>query len=405
MPLNLNEIKKILLNFFKKEDIDYLLTKFTPSGEIAKKGENVTLLDYNPTLIQIIDYSLINLEEDKFLELLNLLGEYFLFHGDLNSAKSVFLFSHEYSVKRSHLFVYSSYSLLSLGDIYSRHAEWKSSIYYIQEAKKCFKKQKDYVGMARCENLMGTILGDKGKLDKALEHFEKSLSYLNIHSDDTLSGMIEINLGIIYSILGKFDIAYTYYQRALFVFQSFNDIQRIVEVKNNLALYYTFKKDFLTALETFDESIKMSTTDKLIYSLGIAYAGKAYIHTVLKDLPAASAYADKAREISESINDKLTLADVYKIMGIIERDKKNYEAAIKFFELSLNLNKELKNTLNEAETLMEYGTLYVMQNDKKALQFFKKSLIKFKLINSSFMIKKVNGLIKDFTQKTTSKIL
>ncbi len=53
--------------------------------------------------------------------------------------------------------------------------------------------------------------------------------------------------------------------------------------------------------------------------------------------PLANAFADKSMEVAHKINDKLTIAEVYKIKGIIQRTVKNFILAENYFETSLRL--------------------------------------------------------------------
>ena len=62
-------------------------------------------------------------------------------------------------------------------------------------------------------------------------------------------------------------------------------------------------------------------------TLGLSYLSKAYIYTLLHDYQLASAFADKAMEVCNRLNDRLSIADIYKIKGIVERSLKNYSAA------------------------------------------------------------------------------
>jgi len=62
-------------------------------------------------------------------------------------------------------------------------------------------------------------------------------------------------------------------------------------------------------------------------------------------------------DVAIKIEDKLTIADVYKVIGTIERNQMHYDSADKYLNISLRLNNELENRLNTAETSFEYGIL------------------------------------------------
>ena len=72
-------------------------------------------------------------------------------------------------------------------------------------------------------------------------------------------------------------------------------------------------------------------------------------------------------EISHKINDTLSIADIYKIKGMIQNDLENFELSEELFENSVRLNEDLGSNLNKAESINELNSLYEKTNrsDKK----------------------------------------
>jgi tetratricopeptide (TPR) repeat protein len=99
-------------------------------------------------------------------------------------------------------------------------------------------------------------------------------------------------------------------------------------------------------------------------------------------------------EICYNLNDRLSIADIYKIKGIIERNLSNFKLAENYLLTSLRINRELNNALNRAETLFELGNLYIDMGQKnKALENFLASMEYFQNINLTGMIKKLKEAI------------
>lgn len=63
-------------------------------------------------------------------------------------------------------------------------------------------------------------------------------------------------------------------------------------------------------------------------------------------------------EIAYKINDVLSIADVYKIKGMIQNDLENFELSEELFENSVRLNDDLGSNLNKAESINELSSLY-----------------------------------------------
>ena len=153
-------------------------------------------------------------------------------------------------------------------------------------------------------------------------------------------------------------------RRALVIFEQTHDMNRIAELRQNIGMLFTQKGDYNSALYEFDKGIVLSNEQGFLSKLGIAYLSKAFVLTQLKDYPLASVFASRAMEICSKLNDRLSMADIYKIQGIIEKNQSNYKLSENYFLTSLRINQELSNNLNKAETLYELGKLYFVMNQK-----------------------------------------
>ena len=93
-------------------------------------------------------------------------------------------------------------------------------------------------------------------------------------------------------------------------------------------------------------------------------------------------------DVAIKIEDRLTIADVYRVIAIIEKNYKHYDLAEKYLNISLRLNDEIKNRLNTAETSYEFGLLYKESgNNKEKDDWLKKALKYYEEIKA---VQKVN---------------
>ena len=96
----------------------------------------------------------------------------------------------------------------------------------------------------------------------------------------------------------------------------------------------------------------------------ISYIGKAFIYTKLKNIILADAFTDKAMEIACKINDTLSIADIYRIKGIIQSNLNNYDLSEEFFENSIRLNDDFDSKYSKAESSKELGNLLTAEERK-----------------------------------------
>lgn len=399
-------VEEALKNFFDKSATKDFFNKLTgeiPSREATKDSsikDRIIEISTSPQtryqLDQLITFAESRLPEDKLIEFLIYLGQHTIIAGENPIAIEI----HEKIIRlcsdKTEMADITANALLAIGEIYSRQAQWELSITYLDKSIKIFRDENDTKGNIHCQNILGTIHGDQGNLNKAKEHFENALIALQEIKDTTLIGTIEINLGIINNMQGNYNEALSFLKRALLNFEKVGELRRVAEIKQNLGMVYTKKKEYSTAINEFNESIELSIRSSYLQNLGIAYINKAYVYLQLTDLDLAGAFADKAMEIANKINDKLSIAEVYKIKGIISSHKNKTDAAENSLLTSYRLNKDLNNQLNLAEVACELGILFKKKGETdKGKKYLNEALGYFRKIDSKADISYLEKLISN----------
>ncbi|MCH7972342.1 MAG: tetratricopeptide repeat protein [Bacteroidetes bacterium] len=342
----------------------------------------------------LITFSQDKLTQNKLTKFLLFIGEDLTAKGLLDSAEKVF--SHLLSISPDKLKnSVRAKAFYGLGNIYSRQAFWEKSISYLNKARIIFKSINDKHGMAKCENILGTIKVEIGELKSAKKHFESALSLLDSKRSDILIGMLESNIGILENIQGNYDRAYIHFQRALFKFEKDDNHQRLSEVHHNLGMVYLEKKNYKSGIKEFDRAFTHARKADVWQIMCISCINKAFIYNKLKDYSLANAFAVKAMDIAYKINDRLSIADIYKIKGVIEKNRKNYTLSENYLNTSLRINTELENILNQAEALYEMGFLYKQMRDfKRSRSCFNKSLNKYRYLKIYNKVEEITEVLK-----------
>ena len=396
---------EILLGFFDKKTVakfskKYIMPKLSSNANssqlyLSEKVEPSNFLKVNVQIDLIITYAEDNLPFQKFIELLHQLGEYSISTGEFSSAVYIFEKILHKTRAKSELLIFTAHSFRSLGEVFSRQALWEISFNYIKRAIEIYSKLKNPEGIAECENLLGTIYGDLGNLSDAQVHFEKAYSMLKGKLlKSKLASKIKTNLGIVSNIAGNFKKALEYYKSALVDFETAKDLRRMAEVRHNLGMLYGKINKYNSAHKEFNTSIKLSQKLGDLQTLGLSYIGKANLYAVQKEFPLGDEFARKALEVCHESKDMLSIADIYKIQGIIQRELHNYDNAATYLLTSLRLNKELKNQLNKAEAELELGKLFKQIGDEmESKNYFRSAIKYYKRIGDHQEIDRINELL------------
>ena len=284
---------------------------------------------------------------------------------------------------------------LMISKIYWSQTYWEDCSYYIDEAMKIFSANSNECGLAKCENMLGTLYGEQGNITLAETHFEKALTHLTGNDESLLHSMILTNLGIINTIQGEYETSIWNYKNALQKFDNQKDSRYIARTYHNIGMLYSRMGKYDAALDEFNKCITLSLDNNYLSNCAVAYIGKAFIYTKLKNSALADAYTDKALEISCRINDTLTIADVYKIKGIIQASMENFELSEEMFENSIRLNRDIESKLNEAESCIEMGNLLKeRQREEESQHYFQSAVNYFKELKDKNMIA---GLVEQYS--------
>lgn len=411
IPSNIVEGFNVLLKiYFSSEETAFLHKEFSAEFKMVLEdkysltfnaAEDIPDESLNTEAIKIYIDKLITFAEnklspDKSYSFLYKLGDIAISLGENRAAYDIYTSLVSLLRKSDGNESLLAYSSLALANINARQANFDASIKQARNCIKIFEDQNDNIGIAKSENLIGTIYAEQGKPRPAKSHFEKGLAVLDDKQDKDSSAMFEVNLGILYNITGKFDLSYTNFQRALVKYEELKNYQRVAEVRHNLGMVHLKKLQLDSALKEFDSSLSISLNHRYLPTLAITYISKGELYAIADDLTLATAYADKGLSVSYDINDELTIADGYKIKGIIDRKKENYPSAENYLQSSLRINNQYENQLNYAESAFELGILYkIQENNSAAAEYLEEALDYFKKIGNKFETRRIKAILSE----------
>ncbi len=396
------ELERLLKRYFNDDEFSRLNQNTNPPKEGSDKISGM-INDFYKNQLQIeinncserikidrtVTFSEKTLQADKFYIFLLDLSQLCLSRGRLNLANELF----KKVKKNSNNNVRKAESLLGLADVFSRRADWQRSLVTIEEAESIYRELNDNGGLAKCENLLGSIYGERGDLAKAKAYFLNSLTLINTENDVELTANLETNLGVLENIQGQTDDSIKHLTNALVSYNKLGDKRRITETKHNIGMVYLELKDYESALAAFDEAIEIAKQGGYMSTLSLIYLAKSQVLVAMDDFYYASEFADKALDISHSTDDKLTSADSYRVKGIIERSRKNFDAAETYLLTSIRINTNLKNEHNIALTSLELASLYEEKNNSQSKEsYLTRALNYFKQINAFKEVKKIEDM-------------
>lgn len=343
---------------------------------------------------RIILYAKEKLESKKFIELLLGIGKLALDEGEGELSLEILERGINESKEKPEAAEFLAEANLLIADVYKKKTKWALSFKHLKKSSGIYRKTGNVNGEAKCLNMLGTVYGELGNFKKARSSFKKSLELISHTNDHDAEGMIEINLGITNGISGDYEKSRYYFIKALKNFEQGGDNKRLAEIYNNLGMLDYNAEKLKLALSEFDRSIDYCLEINYMPLLGLSFLGKAITYIKLQNLPMAAIFTDKALDVCNKVKDRLSVADIYKVKGIIERELGEFKKSENLLKTSLMMNIELGNKLNEAETSVELGRLYDKVKDrKKSTEWFMKAIAYYRGQGSKENIRQIEQLL------------
>jgi len=234
---------------------------------------------------------------------------------------------------------------------------------YFNKSLALFNKAENKLGIVTIRNVLGAVLVEEGRFYEGEIHLIQARKIATEENFTDLIARINMNLGNIYNMRGNSEDAINCYQKARSANQD-KDKDLLSNILLNLAIAYKFMQDYEKAGDYITQAQEVNKQTNNFYQKGLLYLIKAEVASLQNELSMATAFVTSAFAIFSEIGDRLSIAEAYKILGMINRLSKNFDIALSYFENSKRIYELITNPINLAETLVEMAKLYIDMGDK-----------------------------------------
>lgn len=250
--------------------------------------------------------------------------------------------------------------------------------------------------VAMLNNARGILKVNANYIDDGIKFFEEAIKAATKIGADEICGNAHMNLGNTYHLRGEWDGAMRHYQEALQIFEKAHQHDQLAFINLNLTIAYKCLNDLNKAEECLRKAMELSRETNNKYQKGLGYLLEAELHLLHNETAAAIGFVTSAFAIFTEIGDRLSVAESYKILGIINRINKEYLVAQSFFENSRRINEEIRNLSNLAEVLIEIGKLYEVTDEKaRAVTVYREAIDCLQKIGAQARISRVTALMEN----------
>lgn len=196
-------------------------------------------------------------------------------------------------------------------------------------------------GVANALGNIGFAYYNQGQIERALEHFIRSLKIQEESGNVNQAAFLLNNIGFILKEQGEIDKALEYYQKALNVVDKDKKKKQYAFFLDNIGEIYLLKGASEKAFENYNLSLKIreELQDKTGIAASLSYFGAAY-HK-LNETEKALGYFHQALALREELKDKHGITNAANNIGALYFEQKKYKEAEKYSKLALETAQEI----------------------------------------------------------------
>ena len=241
--------------------------------------------------------------------------------------------------------------LNKLGAANRRTAKIKTAIDYYQESMAIVEKINDpsyemLINLGRTLNSMGSAHVILEQYGKGIEFYEKALK---IHESLGYKLGLAINnqnIGYANEKLGNLDTATAYYEKSLNYNEDIDsDLGRVI-CKNSLGQIYIKKGEYKKAEDIISPLIPIIRKTEDQFHIASVIINYGWVSLKLNNLEPAEEYLTEGLRISKKFDLQYSLVQVYELLSDLEISKGNNKKAIEFYKKSVSQNKKVINDQN-----------------------------------------------------------
>lgn len=243
---------------------------------------------------------------------------------------------------------YSILSSLQVGDIAAARTLCEASA-------ECFAAQRPFRLYYRYLNVAGIIATNSGDLRSAVNIFTEVYDLASRARDLQLAADATMNLGVVYDILGEWDVALSSQLRALAVFSSLGDFRMVAGCQHNigmasrqLGLVNSSRAAFEIALDLYS---RHGTPDSLIGTL----LERIVLYLQTEETAVAEVLLNSVESDLAATQNRKLGAEAMRVRGLVAAKRGELDAALEYFTHADRSAVELGSVLLRAEAAAGMG--------------------------------------------------
>ncbi len=262
-------------------------------------------------------------------------------------------------------------SLLVWFAIFPTYCLGQSEEIDFQLAVKEAQTQKDTLGLSRAYYKLGRFYDQNQQVENSNKAMQHALFWAELSQKNIAIAAVSNYLAANYSILGKVDSAFLYYNTALSATQREGDSLKMAIIFMNMADDYATQGHFAQSVEFAIDAIRIKESMGDSARLAFFYQKVGEIYKQADEIDNWERYVLKAYQLRncDTCAGVPALAAIYNDLGGIAEKRQQYVKALQYYDTLISIGRESNYPNAEGTALTNISHIYKLQgNVEKALK-------------------------------------
>ncbi len=216
---------------------------------------------------------------------------------------------------------------------------------------------------AKAHKMIGIFQYYQGNYPQALIAYQKALVLFQTFNDDIQQANLHNNIGLVHAAMGNILETLDSYQLAEAIYVDKGTDVDIVDIRYNIAGLYLRLKRYSIAIEMFEQVIEKRIEFNDQKGLASVYSDIAITYRQKKDFQKALNYLFDALRYYQSVNDSYNIASINNNLSEVYNNLGQVKIAQRHAELSINISKNKGFNSIHANSLQSLAKSLYAQNE------------------------------------------
>jgi signal transduction histidine kinase len=232
------------------------------------------------------------------------------------------------------------------------------------EAEELASKDRDIQLRVRAALLRSRACIHMGKTDEGEVHARRAFNYATASYDVIGLGRSINELGIYCFIRSRFDDALQHYKEAERLFRSSDATHDVGKVLLNVGNVYHRLGDFASSLSYYEQCLEIAQQvgDEILEAKVLTNM-TPFFELLIYDTETSLNYASRTIEVFKKMGDLVGLAKAYSNMASYQRRNGDYDAAIMYSQMALDIDKKFSEPIDHLSNYYSLAYSYLLKDE------------------------------------------